>query len=97
VYILDLTIEFPAFIIIAFMLFRGKQFGNILAGVALFKVLTVCLSVTFGEWYIAFYRGFDPNYSMLGIFGVLTLVSMIFLALYLIKLQNDLPVSSGEV
>ncbi|MBD3274556.1 MAG: hypothetical protein GF372_04560 [Candidatus Marinimicrobia bacterium] len=96
-YILDLTIEFPAFIIIAFMLFRGKPFGSILAGVALLKVLTVCLSVTFGEWYIAFYRGFAPKYSMLGIFGVLTLVSMIFLAIYLIKLQNDSPVSSGEV
>ena len=89
VYILDLTIEFPAFIIIAFMLFRGRPFGNILAGVALFKVLTVCLSVAFGEWYIAFYRGFTPNYGMLGIFVALTVVSMILLALYLVKLKSN--------
>lgn len=88
VYILDLTIEFPAFVIIAFMLFRSKPFGNILAGVALFKVLTVCLSVAFGEWYIAFYRGFDPNYGLLGIFGVLSLISMILLANYLVKLKQ---------
>ncbi|MGI6084113.1 MAG: hypothetical protein ACOYIF_01550 [Acetivibrionales bacterium] len=44
VFILDLEIVFPAISIIATKLIWNKSFGNILAGVALMKVFTVCLS-----------------------------------------------------
>ena len=50
VFVLDLGIVFPAIAITATMLIQSKPFGNILAGVVLVKVFTVCLSWGFGEW-----------------------------------------------
>ncbi len=87
VYVLDLAIEFPAFVIVAIMLFKNTPFGNILAGIVLFKVLSVCLSVAFGEWYVAFYRNFDPDYGMLSMFAVLTVLSSLLLTAYFTRIR----------
>jgi hypothetical protein len=87
VFILDLGIVFPAIAITATKLIRSKPFGNILAGVALMKAFTVCLSWGFGEWYSRFVGSTQGNYDMLAIPSVLTLISLMFFILYLHKLQ----------
>ncbi|TGE30955.1 hypothetical protein [Desulfosporosinus sp. Sb-LF] len=87
VYVLDLGIVFPAIAITATMLIRSKPFGNILAGVVLMKVFTVCLSWGFGEWYGRFSGIIQGSYDMLLIPTILTVISLVFLILYLAKLQ----------
>ncbi|MDF2614123.1 MAG: hypothetical protein K0S71_1909 [Clostridia bacterium] len=88
VFVLDLGIVFPAVAITAVMLMRNKSFGNILAGIALFKTFTVCLSWGFGEWYGRLYGSLTGNLDMLIIPGVLTLISAVFFVLYLLKLKK---------
>ena len=87
VFVLDLTIVFPALAAVTFMLFRSKPNGNVLAGVALFKAFTVCLSVAFGEWYGPYQGGFNPNVGNLAIFGTLTLLSGVLFIVYLRHLK----------
>lgn len=89
VFILDLCVVFPAFGLIATQLLQKKPVGNILAGVALCKVLTVCLSWAFGEWFVPFHGGFQMNYSMLAIPSTLTGVSGILMVFYLMKLTTN--------
>ncbi len=88
VFILDLAVVFPALGIIAALLWQNNRFGNILAGVALFKAMTVCLSVAFGEWFNPYYSGHEPDLAGIAIFAGLTLVSLVFIVLYLLKLEK---------
>lgn len=90
VFILDLCVVFPALVIIAVMLFKNSPFGGILAGIALMKVLTICLSVAFGEWFVARAGGMPPNYGMIGIFGALTLFSFVLGSFYLRRIKGEL-------
>lgn len=90
VFVLDLCVVFPAFGIIAAKLLRNKPFGNILAGVALFKTLTICLSVAFGEWFVPLREGFQADYGMITIFSALTLFSFALGVLYLLNLKKEL-------
>jgi hypothetical protein len=87
VFILDLCVVFPAFGIIAALLFWQQPFGYFLAGVALFKTLSICLSVAFGEWFVAWHGGFLPNNGMIAVFGVLSLFSLALFILYLQRLE----------
>lgn len=89
VFVLDLSLVFPALVIIAFQLWRNRPYGNILAGVALYKVLTVCLSVAFGEWFNPVYRGAQANYAGIYIFTGLTAGSLVLTVLYLINLKKE--------
>lgn len=89
VFVLDLCVVFPAFGIIAAQLLRNKPFGNILAGVALFKTLTICLSVAFGEWFVPLREGFQVDYGMMTIFSALTLFSFMLGVLYLLNLKKE--------
>lgn len=82
VFVLDLAVVFPALAIVMWMLFRNRPYGNVFAGVALFKAFTVCLSVAFGEWFAAFYGGIGANYGSLALFGVLTFASGVLFVLY---------------
>jgi len=89
VFVLDLGVVFPALGIIAAQLWQNKPFGNILAGVALFKALTISLSVAFGEWFNPYYGGFQANYTGIAIFTGLTVVSFVFIVLYMLNLNNE--------
>ena len=89
VFVLDLGVVFPAFGIIIAQLLRNRPFGNVLAGVALFKILTICLSVAFGEWFQAFYGGFQANYTNIAIFTALTLISVVLIAFYMSHLHKS--------
>ncbi|MBC2728339.1 hypothetical protein [Desulfosporosinus sp.] len=88
VFLLDLCVVFPAFGIIIYQLLRNKPFGNILAGVALFKAGTLCLSVAFGEWFGPHYGGYEANSFNITLFGVLTAVSLVLTILYIRKLRT---------
>jgi hypothetical protein len=57
VFVLDLTIVFPAFVVIAAMLFRNRPFYILLAGIALAKTFMLCFTWGFGEYYVAMMRG----------------------------------------
>ncbi|MEQ8236197.1 MAG: hypothetical protein ABRQ23_05435 [Syntrophomonadaceae bacterium] len=76
VFVLDLGVIFPAFAIIAYLLMRRRPWGDVLAGVALIKILTLCFSVAFGEWFGPLYRQVSPDYTIMFIFIGLTLVSL---------------------
>jgi len=81
--------SFSTFVWYFRQLLRNKPYGNILAGVALLKALTITLSVAFGEWFQAFYGSRQPDYGMIVIFSVLTIVSLVLLVFYLIKLKTN--------
>lgn len=91
VFVLDLAVVFPALGIVTVMLLRKKAYGNVFAGVVLFKAFTVCLSVAFGEWFVAHEQRTTPNVGNMGMFGTLTAVSGVLFAMYLrdLKIHND--------
>ncbi len=93
VFVLDLCVVFPALGLIVSQLLRNKPFGNILAGVALLKTVTLCLSVAFGEWFGPLYGGFQPNIINITIFSILTVVSLLLSILYLINLKKDVSIN----
>ena len=87
VFILDLGVVFPAITITATKIIRSKPLGNILAGVALIKIITVCLSWGFAELYTRIYGNTQGGYDMLVIPTILTIISLIFFVLYINKLK----------
>jgi len=90
VYILDLCIVFPAFLQIAIMLLKKNRFANILAGIALIKTFTLCLSWGFGECYTPIILNTEINYGMASISGLLTITSLILLILYFHNLNSTI-------
>ena len=90
VYLLDLSIVFPAFVIAALLLFRNQAYGTLLAGVILFKVLTLTLSVVVGEWYVPLQMNNIPDYTMILFFGLLTGISLIFLFFYIKQIRQTI-------
>jgi drug/metabolite transporter (DMT)-like permease len=88
VFVLDLGVVFPALAVAATRLVRQMKFGLLLAGVVLMKVLTICLSWGFSEWYARFTGVIVGDYGMLAIPTVLTIVSGFFFALYMTRLKN---------
>ncbi len=88
VFIMDLTIVFPAFGIIAAQLLRKNPQGNTLAGIALFKGLTLCLAWAFAEWTNPV-QGIPVNAGMAAISSTLTLICLILFIPYMIKLKKE--------
>lgn len=89
VFVFDLCLVMPTLGIIAIMLFRNKPFGNILAGIALIKIVTLILSVTIGELSAPLY-GIAANYGIIPIYGLIILISLIFSVLYILKYKEKL-------
>lgn len=87
VFVLDLGIIFPAIAITVSMLLRNKAFGNILAGVILFKAFTICLSWGFAEVYSRLNGVISGNYEMVAIPGILSVISLVFYVVYIQKLN----------
>lgn len=88
VFILDLCLIFPAIGFIAYMLWKKKPLGNVLAGVALLKILTLCLSWAFGELSNLFVGNvFTPEMALISSF--LTLGSLLLFVPYIIKLKKN--------
>jgi hypothetical protein len=88
VYILDLCIVFPALGYITVQLLRNKPFASTFAGIALFKILTVCLSWGFGQWFVLIYDGSKPDTGLTAISTTLTLISLMVIIIYILKLKR---------
>lgn len=88
VFLLDLAVVFPALAIIVFMVMKGRPAGYVLAGPALVKTFTLCLSVALGEWLKPAY-GFYPDPAMIVMFSVLTLISALLGILYFARIRLD--------
>lgn len=87
VYILDLCLIFPALGFIAYMLWKKKPLANVLAGVALLKILTLCLSWAFGELSNPFVCNvFTLEMAIISSF--LTVVGLLFFVPYIIRLEK---------
>ncbi|HRY12565.1 MAG TPA: hypothetical protein P5309_03235 [Syntrophomonadaceae bacterium] len=87
VFILDLCLIFPAIGIIAYLLLKKKPLGVLLAGMALLKIFTLCLSWTFGELTNPLAGNtFTPEMAILS--SALTLCSLIFFVPYILKLKK---------
>lgn len=87
VFVLDLGIIFPAFGIIIYKLFKKEAFAYILAGIALIKTFTLCLSVALGEIFMPRY-GFEADTGMIAIFSMLTAFSLLLGILHMMKLKK---------
>jgi hypothetical protein len=83
--VLDLTVVMPALIITAYMLWRSIPFGNILAGVALLKSMTLIFSIALGTAVAPLY-GLPLNYPMLGIYCLAVLFSLFLGTFYMLNL-----------
>ena len=88
VYIMDLTMVFPAFGIIAVQLLRNQPLGNILSGVALFKGFTLCLSWAFAELSAPIFgKTIIPEMAVIS--GLLTVFGIILFIPYILKLKME--------
>lgn len=85
VLVLDLAVVMPAMGITAYMLLRNIPFGNILAGVALLKSLTLMMSVALGTAAAPIY-GLPLDYPMLGIYCLVVLFSLVLGTFYMLNL-----------
>jgi len=97
VFLLDLTIEFPALAIAAVGLLRRKAWAGPLSGIMLVKEFTVCISWNFGEVFaLTALRSTDASLAYIS--GTLTLVSVVLLVLYFrgLKVPAAAPVHAGE-
>ncbi len=88
VFILDLGIVFPALGIIIVCLWLKNPFGLVLAGVALIKAFTICLSWGFAQWFGPYYGNYQLDYAMTAIPTVLTVIALILIVLYMRGLQK---------
>lgn len=85
VLVLDLAVVMPALGITAYMLLRSIPFGNILAGVALLKSLTLIMSVALGTAVAPLY-GLPLDYPMLGVYCLVVLFSLVLGTFYMLNL-----------
>ncbi len=97
VFLLDLTIEFPALAIAAVGLLRRKAWAGPLSGIMLVKVFTVCISWNFGEVFaLTAHRTTDASLAYIS--GTLTLISVVLLVVYFrgLKVPAAAPGHAGE-
>lgn len=85
---LDLALVFPALGIIIFMVMKNRPAGYVLAGPALVKTFTLCLSVALGEWLKPAY-GFRADPAMILVFSMLTLASALLGIFYFARIRFD--------
>lgn len=89
VFVMDLGIVFPAMGVITVMLFRNKALGKILAGVALIKTCSLCLTWGFAEIYGPLIRHIPMTMEMVGTSAFFTITSGILLVPYFKKLKIE--------
>lgn len=91
VYVLDLALVLPAFLIGAVKLWRREGSGYVLSGVLLAKAVTLGLSIVFGHA-STYAQGFAIPWGRAGLFLVLTAVSVVLTIVYLKNLRNSADV-----
>ncbi len=86
VHVLDMAVALPGLFLVALLLIRKRRFGYVLAPMAL--VFLIILAVALAGMVVAVNaRGIGEEASVAGIFGVLAVISAVFLVLFLKKLK----------
>jgi hypothetical protein len=91
VYVLDLALVLPAFLLGAVKLWRREGSGYILSGVLLAKAATLGLSIIFGHAF-TYAHGFAIPWGRAGLFLVLTVVSIVLTIVYLKNLRKPVDI-----
>ena len=91
IYVLDLALVLPAFLIGAVKLWRKEGSGYILSGALLVKAATLGLSIIFGHAF-TYAQGFTVPWGLAGLFLALTAVSITLAIVYLKNLQKPVEV-----
>ena len=89
VFVMDLGVVFPALGITAVLLFRNKAWGKILAGVALIKTCSLCLTWGFAEIYGPLLHHLPLSMEMVGTAAFFTISSGILLVPYFRHLKIE--------
>ncbi|MCL2168338.1 MAG: hypothetical protein FWH59_04350 [Lentimicrobiaceae bacterium] len=89
IYILDLCIIMPLFMVIIYMLVRNMKFAYILLGVALLKTATLIMSVAIGS-FIAPKYGLREEASMTFIYCSVALISVVLFGFYSLKIEQHI-------
>ena len=89
IYILDLCIILPFFMVIIYMLIKNIKFAYILLGIALLKIATLILSVVIGS-FIAPTYGIQEEASMIFIYSSVATISLLLFVLYCLKIKKHL-------
>lgn len=85
-YVLDLSIFFPAYILAALWLWKRTIWGYILGAVLLVKSVTFGLTFLFGQFF-KYYSELEINTYMIWIFLIFTLAGLILLFLFFKNLK----------
>ena len=88
VYVLDLALLLPAFVVVAILLWRNKTSGLLFAGLLLVKAVTLGLSIIFGKIF-AYIQGEALSLGRVGMFGVITLVGVVILMVCFQNIQES--------
>ncbi len=87
VFIMDLCVVMPFFVITAIMLLKRICLGRVLMGIALVKIITLILSVVIGESIAPLYD-MEVNYPMIGIYSVVLIFSFVLSYYYFRSLDR---------
>jgi len=87
-YVLDLAIIFPMIVIAAVMNWMKTDWGTLLSGVALFKIVTILPAVIFNDIFHRIYTGvfLDLTFDIIAL--VITLTASVFLILYMKTIKD---------
>ncbi len=85
VYVLDLALLLPAFMVGAIQLWRRRTWGYLLSGILLVKAVTLGLSIVTGK-VVAYVRLGTFSAGIVGLFGIVTLAGIVVLIVYLRKI-----------
>ena len=86
VHVLDLAICLPGLLITGVLLIKQKSIGYLLAPTMLIFCIFLAIAIATMVFVIKF-KGLETNFLLTIIFGLITLVSMLFLVQYLKKLR----------
>lgn len=89
VYVLDLALLLPAFMVVAIQLWRHQTWGYLLSGVLLVKAVMLGLSIVLGK-IVAYVQQGTFSAGRVSLFGTLTLVGLVVLIVYLRNVQEDM-------
>ena len=90
IYILDLCVIMPLFMVIIYLLIKNVKFAYILLGVALLKTATLILSVAIGSFIAPAYGVPQDEASMIVIYCLVAMISLLLFGFYCQKIGRRL-------
>jgi hypothetical protein len=96
IYILDLCIIMPCFIVIIYMLLKNMKLSYILLGIALLKTATLILSVAIGS-FIAPAYGLQEELGMIFVYSLVAIVSLLLFVCYYMNLKSNIEINNESI